>query len=287
MHTVWKGSISFGLVSIPVRLVSASEEKAIAFRQVHAADGGLIKYRRVCEVGGHEVEFEDIAKGYELPDGDLLVLTDEDLENVPIPTGRTIEVLGFTPTEDVDRVALSRAYFCEPIGDVKPYVLLRDALSRSGRLAVAKIALRQRERLSLLWPRDGVLVLQTMWWPDEVRRPDFGFLGQDVSVAGPEMRMAQSYIQALSGALEPDAFVDTYRSALREVLDAKAAGRETRPTTVPTADGSDMDLMDALRRSVDAAKRERSGPLRQRRAATAQKAKKTASRRTNRKVTKP
>ena len=171
-QSIWKGAISFGLVSIPVRLYSATEEKDISFRQVHREDGGRIRYKRVCSVDGEEVPYADIAKGYELPDGEMVVLDDEDFANLPISSSRAVEVLSFVPAEQIDAVQMGKPYYCDPTGgDVKPYVLLRDSLEKADKVAVVKVALRQRERLAMLRARDGVLVLQTLLWPDEVREP--------------------------------------------------------------------------------------------------------------------
>ncbi len=257
-HSIWKGAISFGLVSIPVRLFSATEEKDVSFRQVHAADGGRIKYKRVCSVDGEEVPFSDIAKGYELPDGDMVILEDEDFAGLPISTSRAVDVLTFVPAEQIDPVQFGKPYYCEPTGDAKPYVLLRDALDNSEKVAVVKVALRNRERLATLRPRDGVLVLQTMLWPDEVREPSFSFLNEDVTIRSQEMTMAESYVEALAGDFEPGQYTDDYREALQEVIDAKSAGREvTRPAEPEVDDSKVLDLMDALRRSVDAAKQQR------------------------------
>ncbi|MBA2414850.1 MAG: Ku protein [Geodermatophilaceae bacterium] len=257
-HSIWKGAISFGLVSIPVRLFSATEEKDVSFRQVHAADGGRIRYKRVCSVDGEEVPYSDIAKGYELPDGDMVVLEDEDFADLPISTSRAVDVLTFVPAEQLDPVQFGKAYYCEPTGDAKPYVLLRDALDNSEKVAVVKVALRNRERLATLRPRDGVLVLQTMLWPDEVREPSFSFLDQNVTIRSQEMTMAESYVEALAGDFEPDQYTDDYREALQEVIEAKSAGREvTRPAAPEVDDSKVLDLMDALRRSVDAAKQQR------------------------------
>ena len=257
-QTVWKGSISFGLVSIPVRLFGATEEKDVSFRQVHAADAGRIRYKRVCEVDGQEVAYADIAKGYELPDGDVVVLTDEDFKDLPVASSRVVDVVQFVDFGEIDPTALSRAYYAEPTGDAKPYVLLRDTLEESGRVAVVKVALRNRERLAILRPRDGVLVLQTMLWPDEVRKSDFGFLDEDVTVRPQEMAMAQSYVETLAGEFDPSEFHDDYREALEEVVEAKVQGREVERPPEPVADGGKVvDLMDALRRSVAEAKRNR------------------------------
>jgi DNA end-binding protein Ku len=260
MQTVWKGSISFGLVSIPIRLVAATQEKDVSFRQVHAADGGRIHYKRVCDNGGHEVAYADIAKGYELSGGQMVVLTDEDLTDLPVASTRSVEVLEFVPFEQIDPTALSRSYYAEPTGDVKPYALLRDSLERSGRVGVVKVALRNRERLAVLRSHEGVLVVQTMLWPDEVRRTEFDFLTEDVEVRKQEMAMAESYIDTLSGDFQPDEYVDKYREALLEVVNAKVEGAEvTTPREAEPAEDKVVDLMEALRRSVEQAKQGRGG----------------------------
>jgi DNA end-binding protein Ku len=258
-QSIWKGAISFGLVSIPVRLYSATEEKDISFRQVHREDGGRIRYKRVCSVDGEEVAYGDIAKGYELPDGEMVVLDDDDFANLPISSSRSVEVLSFVPAEQVDAVQMGKPYFCDPTGnDVKPYVLLRDSLEKADRVAIVKVALRQRERLAMLRARDGVLVMQTLLWPDEVREVKFGFLDQDISVRPQEMAMAESYISALSGDFQPEEFSDEYRQALEEVINAKVAGREVvQPEEAPRDTGQVVDLMEALRRSVAEAKARR------------------------------
>ena len=257
-QSVWKGSISFGLVSIPVRLFSATEEKDISFRQVHREDGGRIRYKRVCSVDGEEVAYADIAKGYELPDGEMVVLDDDDFANLPISSSRSVEVLSFVPAAQIDAVQMSKPYYCDPTGDVKPYVLLRDSLEKSDRVAVVKVALRQRERLAMLRARDGVLVLQTLLWPDEVREPKLDFSGDDVKVRDQELAMAESYINALSGDFDPSEFSDEYRGALEEVIDAKVAGREVvAAPEEESSSGQVVDLMEALRRSVAEAKARR------------------------------
>jgi DNA end-binding protein Ku len=256
--SVWKGSISFGLVSIPVRLFSATEEKDISFRQVHREDGGRIRYKRVCSVDGEEVPYADIAKGYELPDGEMVILDDDDFANLPISSSRSVEVLSFVPAAQIDAVQMSKPYYCDPTGDVKPYVLLRDSLEKSDRVAVVKVALRQRERLAMLRAREGVLVLQTLLWPDEVREPKLDFSDDDVKVRDQELAMAESYINALSGDFEPEEFSDEYRGALEEVIEAKVAGREVVAVAEePESTGQVVDLMDALRRSVAEAKARR------------------------------
>lgn len=260
MQTVWRGVISFGLVSIPVRLHAATEEHSVAFRQVHAADGGRVRYRRVCEKDGAEVPYAEVAKGYELPDGDLIVLTDEDFANLPLPTNKAIEVLEFVPAEQVDALWLTRGYYLRPDQTgAKPYVLLRDAMVDSGRVAIVKIALRNRESLAMLRSRDDVLVLQMMLWPDEVRAAEGIAPETDVAVRPQELAMASSYIQTLSDDFHPDAYTDSYRHAVEELVAAKAAGRELEPMAAPET-GQVVDLMAALRASVEAAKKSRGEP---------------------------
>ena len=255
MRSMWKGGISFGLVMIPVRLYAATEQKDIAFRQVHRADGGRIRFRRFCSVCGEEVPYEDVVKGYELSTGEMVILDDEDLADLPLPTTKSIEVLHFAPAEQLDPILFNRSYFVEPeAAGSRAYVLLRDALEQSGRIAIAQVALRQRESLATLRSRDGVLVLETLLWPDEVRDASFPFLEQDIEVRPQELTMASSLIDSMTSDFDPDAHHDGYREALTEVVEAKVAGHElTQPATVEIAAGPSTSLADALRASLAAA----------------------------------
>jgi len=260
MRSIWKGAISFGLVTIPIKLYSATEEKDVSFHQVHRADGGRIRYKRVCQSCGEEVTYNDIAKGYELPSGEVVILTDDDFANLPLTTSRSIDVLEFVPLEQVDPIYFARSYYLEPeAAGTKPYVLLREALEQSGRVALVKIALRQRESLATLRVRDGVFVLEMMLWPDEIRVPEFAFLDDDVDVRPQELQMAQSLIETLSGDFVPEQYTDNYREALQALIEAKVAGREVVAPAEAAADtGTVVDLMAALRASVEAAKKGRS-----------------------------
>lgn len=262
MRSIWKGAISFGLVSIPVKLFSATEERSVSFHQVHREDGGRVKYKRVCSLDGEEVPYADIAKGYELPSGEVVVLTDEDFDELPLSTSRSIDVLQFVPLEQVDPMYFAKSYYLEPDGTgTKPYVLLRQALEESGRVALVKLALRQRESLAALRVRDGVFVLEMMLWPDEIRQPDFGFLGEDVEVRSQELAMAQSLIETLSGDFDPTQYADDYRAALEKLIEAKVEGREVVQPTGPAGDAAPVvDLMAALRASVAAARESRGEP---------------------------
>ncbi|MEN3538446.1 Ku protein [Microbispora sp. ZYX-F-249] len=278
MRSIWKGAISFGLVTIPVKLYSATEQKDVAFHQVHREDGGRIKYKRVCSVDGEEVPYSDIAKGYELATGEMVVLTDEDFADLPLTTSRRIDVLQFTPAEQIDPIYFAKSYYLEPDGQgAKPYVLLRDALERSGQVAVVKVALRQRESLAALRVRDGVFVLETMLWPDEIREADFGFLEEDVDVRPQELKMAESLIETMVADFDPTEYKDAYREALQEVIEAKVAGKELVAPEAPAEAGPAVDLMAALRASVEAAKRERQGVTETKAPGRAAKAKAAAS----------
>jgi DNA end-binding protein Ku len=257
MRSIWRGAVSFGLVSIGVKLYSATEDKDIRFHQVHATDGGRVKYKRVCSIDGEEVEYSDIAKGYELPDGQVVILTDDDFDELPLSTRREIEVLQFVDQAEIDPIQFEKTYYLEPDGPAtRPYVLLRDALENAGQVAITKIAIRQRESLAAMRVRDGILVLHTMRWPDEIRRPDFAFLDEEVSVRPQELSMAEALISSMSGAFDPTEFTDDYREAMTALLEAKQSGGEVQqPPEVSDDDGAAVvDLMSALRRSVERAK---------------------------------
>jgi DNA end-binding protein Ku len=256
MRSIWRGAVSFGLVSIGVKLYSATEDKDIRFHQVHAADGGRVKYKRVCSIDGKEVEYRDIAKGYELPDGQVVILTDEDFEDLPLATRREIEVLEFVDQDEIDPIHFEKTYYLEPDGPAaRPYVLLRDALENAGQVAITKIAIRQRESLAALRVRDGVLVLHTMRWPDEIRRPDFAFLDEDIEVRPQELKMAEALISSMTGDFDPSEFTDDYREAMTALLEAKQSGGEVQQVPEVAEDsGAVVDLMSALRRSVERAR---------------------------------
>jgi DNA end-binding protein Ku len=246
-------------VSIAVKLFSATEEKDIRFHQVHRTDGGRIKYKRTCSIDGEEVTYDDIAKGYDLGGGEMVVLTDEDFAELPLTTSRAIDVLQFVPAEQIDPLLFAKAYYLEPEGQAaKPYVLLRDALTESDRVAIVKVALRQREQLATLRVHDDVLILNTMLWPDEVRTPDFAFLDEEIETRPAELAMASSLIDSMAGSFKPDEFTDNYRAALQEVIDAKVEGREiVAPEEAEEAPAAAVDLMAALKASVERAKKAR------------------------------
>jgi len=256
MRSMWKGAVSFGLVMIPVKLYAATEQKDIAVRQVHQNDGGRIRFRRFCSIEDAEVPYEDIAKGYELPGGEVVVLTEDDMADLPLPTTRNIEVVQFCPAEQVDPIMFNRSYYAEPeTAGARAYCLLRDAMEESGKVAIAKVALRQRESLAVLRVREGVLVLETLLWPDEVRETDFTFLDDDIDVRPQELRMASSLIESMTVDFDPEEYHDNYREALQEVVNAKIEGREIlQPEAGVEAVSQPSSLADALRASLAAAK---------------------------------
>jgi DNA end-binding protein Ku len=199
-----------------------------------------------------------VAKGYQLPDGEMVVLTDDDLAHLPLPTARSIEVLNFSPAEQVDPILWNRSYYVEPEpAGVRAYVLLHEALDRTGKVAVTKVALRQRESLAVLRSHDGVLVLETMLWPDEIRAADFPFLDQDVDVRAQELRMATSLVDSMTADFDPGEYRDEYREALQQLVEAKVEGRDVTPPAEPAAEAEPASLLDALQASLDAAARDR------------------------------
>ena len=261
MRAIWKGSVSFGLVSVPVKLYAATESHDVSFRQVHVKDGGRIKYQRVCSLDGEEVPYSDIAKGYETEDGEMVVLTDDDLADLPLTSSREIAVEKFVPTEQIDPMLFEKSYYLEPEkSGAKPYALLRQALQDADRMAVVTVALRQRTTVAVLRVREteagDVIVLQTMMWPDEVRVPDFSVEVGEVKDA--EVKMAKMLVETLAGDFDPSEFEDDYAEAVEALVKAKVEGGEVKRTETSTkSSGEVVDLLAALQRSVDAAKQGR------------------------------
>lgn len=263
MRAMWKGSVAFGLVTVPVKVYAATEDKDVRFRQVHAADGGRISLVRRCQVCGEEVAYADLGKAYETSDGRSVVMSDEDFENLPLPGAQELEVVQFVPNDQVDPVLFDKSYYLEPDKSaLKPYVLLREALGRTDRTAVLKVVLRKRTQLAALRVRGDVLLLQTMRWPDEVRSAEFDVLDAEVQVKEAESAMADLLVESLAADFEPGGFTDEYREALLAVIDGKvAAGQSTAPVDASGGIASDgaavLDLMQALRESVERSKAER------------------------------
>ncbi|WP_109773311.1 Ku protein [Quadrisphaera granulorum] len=265
MRAIWKGAVSFGLVNVPVRVYAATGTKDVSFHQVHAADGGRIRYQRTCSVDGEPVAYGEIAKGYETDDGDLVVLSDADLAALPLTTGREIEVVEFVPEAQVDPLLYDKAYYLEPDRTAaKPYALLREALVQTERVAVVKVALRQRETLAVLRVRGQVICLQTVLWPDEVREPDFEVLSAAVTLKPAELAMAASLVESLAADFDPTQYTDGYREAVRVLVEEKIASGDVRraPAMTEGAGGTDddgevVDLLAALRRSVERAQARR------------------------------
>ena len=262
MRAIWKGAVSFGLVNVPVRLFSATENHDVQFRQVHEKDGGRIRYKRVCAIDGEEVPYSDIAKGYEAADGQMVVLSDDDMKSLPSRSTKEISIEKFVPSEQIDPLLFDKSYYLEPDKTgLKPYVLLRDALEKADRMALVTVSVRSRMTLAVLRVRDGVIVLQTLLWADEVRAPEFESLSEETHATAKELAMASSLVDSLSGDYEPDEFEDDYSEAVEALVSSKIEGGEI--TTTPEAEGEAtevVDLLAALQRSVDKAKAAKSGP---------------------------
>lgn len=256
MRSIWNGAISFGLVSIPIKVVNATESHSISFRQVHLDDGGRIRYRKFCELEDREVTTGEIGKAYEDADGTLITITDEELAALPIPTARTIEIVAFVPAERIDPLQMDTAYYLAANGvpATKPYVLLREALKRSQKVAVAKFALRGRERLGMLRVVDDVIAMHGLLWPDEIRSTQEVAPDATVTVRDKELDLADALMDTL-GEVELTELHDDYREAVEELVAAKASGElQATPPAGERAGGKVLDLMAALEKSVRAAK---------------------------------
>jgi DNA end-binding protein Ku len=258
VRSIWNGAISFGLVSIPIKLVNATESHSISFRQIHTEDGGRIRYRKVCELEDREVTQSEIGKGYEDADGTIIPITDEDLSHLPLPTARTIEIVAFVPGDRIDPLQMDAAYYLQAGGApaAKPYTLLREALKRSNKVAIAKYALRGRERLGMLRVVEDAIALHGLLWPDEVRAPEGVAPDTQVTVSAKELDLADALMDTL-GEIDLEELHDEYREALEEVVAAKAAGEAPPQAPEQAPSGKVLDLMAALEKSVREAKESR------------------------------
>ncbi|MRJ75508.1 Ku protein [Aeromicrobium sp. SMF47] len=258
MRSIWKGAISFGLVSVPVKVYSATESHDVPLHQVHSKDGGRIRYQRRCEVCGEVVAYGDIDKAYD--DGEqTVVLTEKDLKSLPAERNHEIEVVEFVPADQVDLLRLDKSYYLEPEGKtLKQYTLLRRALEDSDRTAIVRFALRQKTRLAALRVRGDVLLLQTLLWDDEVRSPAFDVLNETPRISEKERDMAAQLVESLAGDFDSAAFTDDYQEQLRTLVEAKLKEGDALDTDatfgVSDDEGEDaevVDLMEALKRSID------------------------------------
>ncbi|MET9455659.1 Ku protein [Streptomyces canus] len=258
VRSIWNGAISFGLVSIPIKLVNATESHSIAFRQIHTEDGGRVRYRKVCELEDREISQAEIGKGYEDADGTIIPITDEDLAHLPLPTTKTIEIVAFVPGDRIDPLQMDAAYYLQAGGApaAKPYTLLREALKRSNKVAIAKFALRGRERLGMLRVVEDAIALHGLLWPDEVRAPEGLAPDTKVTVSDKELDLADALMDTL-GEIDLDELHDEYREALEEVVAAKAAGEAPPEAPERAKGGKVLDLMAALEKSVRDAKESR------------------------------
>jgi DNA end-binding protein Ku len=259
-RAMWKGAISFGLVTIPVAVYPATEEKTLRFNQLHDEDGGRIRYKRVCEKDGEEVSFEHIVKGYEVEKDRYVVLTDEDVNAIPVESSRAIDIHRFVDLDEIDPVMFKKSYYLVPEETgAKAYALLREAMSDDGRVGIAKVSFRDKEHLAALRFKDEAFVLETMYWPDEIREADFGGVDVSAKIRGQELEMAKQLIESLSGGWDPEEYGDEYRQALLQIVEAKLNGQEIE-VVAPEPTAKVVDLMEALKASVAAAKKQADEP---------------------------
>lgn len=257
MRSIWKGAITFGLVNVPVKVYSATEDHDVPLHQVHDTDGGRIRYQRRCEIDGEIVEYANIAKAFD--DGDrTVILSAEDLKSLPSEQNREIDVVEFVPSDQVDPIMFERSYYLEPDSrSPKAYALLRRTLEETDRTAIVKFAIRQRTRLAALRVRGNVLVLQTLLWGDEVREATFPSLSDEVTVTDRELQMSAALVKSFESDFTPEDFTDEYQDQLRTLIDAKLAAGAAVDTAATfgeaaePAGGEVLDLMEALRRSVE------------------------------------
>jgi DNA end-binding protein Ku len=258
MRAIWKGAITFGLVNVPVKLYSATEDHDVSLHQVHDEDGGRIRYQRRCEVCGKVVDYEHIDKAYD--DGEhTVVITRDDLKALPEERSREIDVVEFVPSDQVDPIMYDRSYFLEPdSASPKAYALLRETLEKTDRTAIVHFALRQKTRLAALRVRGDVLVLQTLLWDDEVREATFPALDERVTLSAKELQMSSQLVKSFESDFEPGKFTDDYQEQLRQLIEAKIEQGETFDTAATFGEteeggsgGEVLDLMEALRRSVE------------------------------------
>ncbi|MCB0936301.1 MAG: Ku protein [Mycobacterium sp.] len=264
MRSIWKGSIAFGLVNVPVKVYSATEDHDLKFHQVHAKDNGRIRYKRVCEVCGEVVEYRDIAKAYESDDGQTVVITDEDIATLPEERSREIEVLEFVPASEIDPLMYDRSYFLEPDSkSSKSYVLLAKTLAETDRVAIVHFALRNKTRLAALRVKDfskrDVMVVHTLLWPDEIRDPDFPGLDQEVEIKPAELKMAGQVVESMADDFHPEQFTDTYQEQLKELVEAKLQGGEAFSTEDQPAQLDETEDVSDLLAKLEASVRKRRG----------------------------
>ncbi|MBM7387909.1 DNA end-binding protein Ku [Clavibacter michiganensis] len=283
MRAIWKGAVTFGLVNVPVKVYSATQDHDVPLHQVHDADGGRIRYQRRCEVCGKVVDYAHIDKAFD--DGDrTVVITEEDLSSLPEERSREIDVVEFVPSDQIDPVMLDRSYFLEPdSSSPKSYALLRRTLQETDRTAIVHVTLRQRTRLAALRVRGDVLMLQTLLWDDEVREADFPSLDAAPKVSPRELKMSAQLVEGFAEDFDPSKFGDEYQEQLKTLIDAKLAQGDSLDTDATFGEGDDdeedaggevLDLMDALKRSIE---RSRGGGSGAKKAPAAKKAKASAA----------
>jgi DNA end-binding protein Ku len=256
-RSIWRGVISFGMVSIPVKLFPATQDKDVSFHLLHRADHSRIKFKRFCAAEDQEVSNDELVRAFEISNDQYVEVTDEDLEQLPLPSKHTIELAAFVKADEIDPIFFEKSYYLEPEETgLKPYALLMKVLEKKGVTGVATIAIRNKESLCALRPVEDTLLLETLYYPDEIRERDLEV--PDVLVNERELQVASALVEALQEPFDPSKYHDHYREALLELIKNKAEGREV---VVPEAAEAEpvTDLMAALRASIEAAKKQKGG----------------------------
>ena len=256
-RSIWRGVLSFGMVAIPVRLYLATESSSkVSFNLLCPEHKSRIKNKRWCAEGDHEVAWNDVVRAYEYEKGNYVELTDEDLEKLPLRSSKAIDISGFVEKQDIpEELYIQSAYYLEPEkAAAKPYALLKKTLEKTGRVAIAKFALRERERLVSIGGYDGALVLNTLHWPDEIRSTEDLDI-DNPSVSPAELKMAENLVNMMATKFEPSEYTDEYKKAVLELVEAKVEKREVIAAPEPEAETTVVDLMEALKASVEKAKK--------------------------------
>ena len=256
MRAIWKGAITFGMVTIPVKLYTATEQKDVRLRMLCKKHEAPIQEKRVCTEGGEELAWEELARGYEIKKGEFVVLEPDEIDAAKPESSTTIDIGDFVEAAEIDPVYFEKSYFLEPTDGAKPFSLLKRALEETERVALARVTIRTRERLATLRAYDDTLILETMFWPDEIRSTGALDLpeGKETTVRAKELQMARSLVESLADKFRPESYTDAYRTALEELIEQKMRG-ETRNTRRRRPEPKVIDLMEALKASVDEAKK--------------------------------
>lgn len=261
MRTIWKGAISFGLVNVPIKLITATSKNNVRFRMLHGKCKTPVKTKRYCPLCNEKVEYKDLVKGYEYEDNKFVVLNDEDFDNIPVKSTKTIDIVDFVKLEEIDPVFYIKTYYLSPAeGGEKPYLLLKKALLETNKVAISKITIRSKESLAVIRVIDNTLAMETMFFADEVRpidRLQLENLEDKIEIKSKEEELAVEIVNNLTAKFEPEKYDDEYRQELMKIIREKIEGKEIEIPEAVTADNKVLDLMEKLRASVESSEKKK------------------------------